>query len=642
MKSVVLLLGILIVTGTPARARGGAYVQDGRQPAAPQEVRPTGAKPVATKEAAPGKRPQPVEQVAPGRVFDVLYSVAKESRDWKNATVAVSMQAQIADLLWDHDAASARALLIRAWELTPQVKEPEEQQPSLFRNSSRRTGVRREVILVARKRSPELAKKWLEEMTQEKSAQAENSNSPRGPFDDRSARSTVLLQMALSGAEENPQAAADLAMESLQDGISFGFQQVLLKLQEKEAALSQKVFNAALTRLRTVGLVDPSELLILHSFLYTPGTIFGTNTTDDPTQQPVSMGRNQVSVKTAAEINPALSLEFLNLAAELLINAPLPVTTANPQQSARAQISVIGVLLDKTSQELPEQALALRRRMQQIETDAQFIPPPDRTEAQTPLAGESRPDYAERRIDYLEELARKETNPQRRDIAFAKTALATAIEKYERGISLAGNIRDEGLRVPLIDWLYARASLHFAQTEKLDKSYELLKKSNDPLQKAICLVVGAQQLLKEKDELRAAQWLQEARALVKSTEPGNALSHISLGIVSTYAQFDNTAAIEAFTDAVKLINQSPIASLAGDKAPQVKRFSGFGNADYTYGTKGFGLNTAIGSFSPAWFENVLESLGKITSAELRGEAIVALCRKNLRPAGGHGKVVSKR
>lgn len=636
MKQAVLLLSIWIVTCTPAQSRPGARVQDVQESAAPQEARPVGTKPAKKKEVATEKRSKPLEQVSPQRVFDVLYSVAKESKDWKNATAAASMQAQLADLLWDHDAASARALLMQAWELTPQVEEPQEQQTSRFRNNSRQTGIRREVIMVARKRSPELAKKWLEEMTQDKASQAEKSNSRMGAFDDRTARSTVLLQLALSGAEENPQAAASLAIESLQDGVSFGFQQVLLKLQEKESALSQKVFSAALARLRAVGLVDPNELLILHSFLYTPGTIFGANTADDPTQQPVSMGRNPVSVKSAAELNPALALEFLKLASDLLINAPLPAATATPQLTARAQISVIGVLLDKISRELPEQALALRGRMQQLETDAQFIPSPPQMEARAPLAGENRQDYAERRIDHLEELARKETTTQRRDIAFAKAALATSIERYERGITLAGNVRDEGLRVPLIDWLYTRASLHFAQTGQPDKSYELLKKSTDPLQKATCLVVGAQILVKEKEVLRATQWLQEARALLKSVEPDRTLTQISLGIVSTYAQFDNTVALEAFTDAVKLINQSPIASFAGDRAPQVKRFSGFGNDDYTFGTKGFGLNAAISSFNPAWFESVLDSLRKITSAELRGEAIVALCRKNLRPADNQG------
>lgn len=640
MKSAVLLLSVGIIVSASVQARVGAPARNGPELAARQEVRPAGAKPAAKKEAAPDKRAKPLEQVAPERVFDVLYSVAKESRDWTNVTAAASMQAQIADLLWDHDAAAARALLIRAWELTPQIQDSEQQSsPSLFRNNSRRTGIRREVIMVARKRAPELAKKWLEEMTQDKAAQTEKSGSSRGAFDDRTARSTVLLQLAISGIEENPQSAAALAIESLQDGISFGFQQVLLKLQEKDAALAQKVLSAALQRLRTVGMLDPNELLILHSFLYTPGTIFGANTSDDPAQQPVSMGRNPVLVKSVAEINPALASEFLKLAADLLISAPLPAATENPRLSARAQISVIGILLHKLTQELPEQALALRGRMQQLETDAQFIPSPPRTDIPAPLDRETRQDYAERRIDHLEELARKETNPPRRDIAFAQAASATAIEKYERGISLAGNIRDEDLRVPLIDWLYTRASLHFAQTGNLEKSYELLKKSKDPLQKSICLIVGAQKLLTEKDELRAAQWLQEARAIVKSSEPNQTLAHVSLGIVSTYAQLDNTVALEAFADAVKLINQSPIPPLGGEKAPQVKRVSGFVNSDYTRETKGFGLNAAISSFSPAWFESVLESLRKITNPELRGEALVSLCRKNLRPGSNFRNVV---
>ena len=78
--------------------------------------------------------------------------------------------------------------------------------------------------------------------------------------------------------DENPEAAAALAMESLQDGISFGFQQVLIRIQEKNVQLSQRVFRAALSRLKTAGMLDPNELLILYAYLYTPGRIIAANT----------------------------------------------------------------------------------------------------------------------------------------------------------------------------------------------------------------------------------------------------------------------------------------------------------------------------------------------------------------------------
>jgi hypothetical protein len=293
------------------------------------------------------------------------------------------------------------------------------------------------------------------------------------------------------------------------------------------------------------------------------------------------------------------------------------------------------VLQGRLSQQLPEQALALQRHAQQIEADAGFIPTqqPARADYVKPFDGEDKEAYALRRLDRMEELARKETDPLRRDIAFAGVALATAPAEYARGLSLAGNVRDDSLRVQLTDWLYARASLHFAQADKLDKSYELLKKIDDRSQKAICLVVGAQKLVAAKDSAQAAGWLREARAVIKAAEPDEALARIALGIVSTYAEFDDLAALDSLTAAVKLINQSTLAANAVEKAPLVKRFSGLAGDDYTHGIKGFGLNAAASGFDQTWFEDVLGSLGNIANAEMRAAAVVALCRKNLKAAG---------
>jgi tetratricopeptide (TPR) repeat protein len=404
---------------------------------------------------------------------------------------------------------------------------------------------------------------------------------------------------------------------------------VLLKLQEKKFEYARRVFLAALTRLRAVGAADPNELLILYSYLYTPGMIFGANTTADNSQSPVSKGRGAVTVKSAAEIEPALALEFLRLAADLLLRAPMPSTTADPQATARAQISVADVLMGKLSQDLPEQAVLLQSRVRQMEADAQFVPSTHSSQADGAgrRDGESPQDYAERLVDSLEDQARKETDPLRRDIAYAKAAVATAAEKYERGISLADKIRDDSLSKNLADWLYARASLHFSGADDFDKAYELLRKSDDPLQRAVCLVAGAQKLAGTKGSARAAQWLQEARAIINSAEPDEALTRVALGAVSAYARFDQAQALEVFDDAVKLLNRSPPASAAEEKAPRVERFSGFANADYTRGTEGFGLNAAVGAFGAARFDGVLSSIDKITNAELRGGAIVTLCRK---------------
>src|SRR5262249_45297883 len=154
---------------------------------------------------------------------------------------------------------------------------------------SARTGALRTVITVARKRDPELAKKWIAMLGDESRGDAA---SPGGVFDDRTRRSTVLLQMAAETVADDPKAAADLARQSLHDVISFGFQTVLIALQAKDFSLAQQVFKAALTRLQTVGMLDPNELLILASYLYTPGKVVGASTSAARGSFPLSMSRD--------------------------------------------------------------------------------------------------------------------------------------------------------------------------------------------------------------------------------------------------------------------------------------------------------------------------------------------------------------
>jgi hypothetical protein len=566
------------------------------------------------------------QQVA--RILAVLSATADDAKNWNDPAAAAKVQAQIADLMWDAAGEIARDHLIRAWETARKVEEPKRER-SRFRNESLRTEAKREVILVARKRAPDLSKKWLEQMAQE----TEQGNQPRGAFDDRTARSTLLLQMALQIVGENPDAAATLAIESLQDGISFGFQQVLIRIQEKNVELSQKVFRAALSRLKTAGMLDPNELLILYAYLYTPGRIMAANTGENSGQIQLAVGRDRPQTAVAAQLNPGLALDFLRLAANLLINAPVPSATDNPAFTARSQLSVINTLMGPISQRLPDLATALQTRTQQISTEARFSNVEQSPPANLPasLPGETSGNYAERRVDLLEEAARNESFALGRDIAYAKAALATTVESYQRGWDLAGKIEDKVLRDNLRNWLTYRVSLHFISLNNLDRAYELAAKNDDPVQRAASLVVGAQQLIKVKDTIRASQWLLEARSLVRKGDPDENSVRVALGIVSTYAKFDSVTGFEILSEAVRLMGKVNLSVRDEDRSPPIMRFSGLeASPEFTYGTAGFSLNAAIGAFGPDQFEDVLSVVDRITPAELHGLAIIELCRKYLK------------
>jgi hypothetical protein len=562
------------------------------------------------------------------RIVAVLSATADNAKTWSDAAAASKVQAQIADVIWDADPESARGYLLKAWATTEKVEIPKRER-SPFRNESPRTEARREVILVARKRAPDLSKIWLQQMAQE----SEKDRGDRGAFDDRTPRSTLLLQMALQLVQEDPEAAAGLLIDSLQDGISFGFQQVLIRIQEKNLQLSQKVFRAALSRLKTTGMLDPNELLILYAYLYTPGRILAANTDGDTGHLQVAVGRERPQIAAAAQLNPALALDFLQLAANLLISAPAPATTANPSLTARSQLSAINTLMGPIQERLPDLAVALQTRAQQISTEAQLTTTPQSMPANTPasLPGDTSASYAERRVDLLEEAARNENYTIGRDIAYAKAALATTVQNFARGWNLAGKIDDDSLRDNLKNWLTYRATLHFIKQNNLDKAYELAAKNNDMVQQAASLVVGAQQLIKVKDTTRANQWLQEARSLIKKGDPDETSVHVAFGIVSAFGKFDRVTAFEVLAEAVGHMGKTTLGPADEDRAPLLKRFSGLeSSGDFTYGTEGFSLRAAIGAFGPEQFEDVLGLVNRITPAELHGQAIIELSRKYLK------------
>ena len=561
------------------------------------------------------------------RVGEVLESTANEAKNWDDQAVASRTQAQIADLIWDANPERANTYLKQAWSTAAKVEEPKRER-SDFVNPSLRNALRRDVLLVARKRAPKLAAAWLEEMVEESKA-AEKSE--RGTFDDRTARSAVLLQMANEIVGENPQAAAELTIESLRDGVSFNFQSVLVRLQRKDSALAETVFRAALARLRAAGISDPNELLTLYAYLYTPGRVVGANSSDNRNQVQLAVGGPRVSIPAGRQ-NPTLAREFLELAADLLLSTPLPDPN-NTQIAARSLTSVIGTLLREVTEQLPEKAALLRARVQQLGPEAHFSNAPAQRAWDLPESrpGESKEDFNERRVDLLEEAAAKGRDVLTRDIGYANAAVATAVDRYQRGLDLAGKIDDKNLREGVRSWLIYRATLHLIALGNLDKARQLNAQNNDAAQRAVCFVVGAQKLLEDKDTVRASEWLREAGVILRGTDPDESFARIGFGIVSTYGRFDTQAAQDWLLFTVKLMRNAAPPSLNQDAAPAFKRITGITPiGDVAGNTRGFSLQSAVGVFSPDQFEDVLNILHEITPAEARGIAVLTLCSSYLK------------
>jgi hypothetical protein len=570
-------------------------------------------------------RAQENQQQLLTRIYDLLNATAADAKQWDDKAIAARVQAQSADLLWDANRDNATNHLKAAWDSATKFTEPKRERSAVV-NSSLRNSVRRDVLLVARKRAPQLASTWLEEMIEETAEKHE-----RGTFDDRSARSAVLLQLANETVAANPQAAAELLSESLRDGISFNFQTVLVRLQQKDPTLAENVFRVALARLRAAGMNDPNELLTLYSYLFTPGRVYGANTSDNRNQVQLAVGGPRVAMPASRQ-NPALAREFLEVASDLLLTAPVPEGSGG-QPVARSLVSVISIVLRAATEQLPEKAALLRARAQQLDSEARFstAPPQRRSDIPETRPGESRESFAERRVDLLEETAAKGRDVLTRDIGYANAAIATTVERYQRGLDLTGKIDDKNLRAGVRSWLLYRATLHFIRSGDLDQAQRLNLRNDDVVQRATCFVVGAQRLVDDKNTIRAHEWLREAGTLIKRSEANDSTARVAFGIVATYGRFDADAALEWLSFAAKLAGKVSPAALNEDQAPRFKRISGVTPiVDVGGDTRGFSLPAAVSVFPPEHFEQVLSVLNDLAAPEARGIAVLTLCRNSLK------------
>lgn len=568
---------------------------------------------------------EPIANIVNSRILNVLHETADDAKSWDDAKTSAQVQARIADIVWDIDPNSAEMYLTKAWGKSKDVKASGE-KPSEYQNSSARVEASREVLLVARKRAPELAEKWLAELTD--SAEEDFQKSNNGMFDDRTAKSAVLLQMAMQTAAENPEAAAAFAAESLRDGVSFGLQTVLIAIQEKNPELAQNVVRAALQRLRTAGIASPNEVLILYSYVYLPGLVFAASDSANQGQRTISLARDRPQIKAMAELNPGLALDFLRVAAGALLGLPYPVD----EKEARQQSDAINTILYRIGKSLPQQSRALREKLTSILASTNYSPADSAPEGSVQRQrGEKVEEYRSRVIDNLVEKAEKESNPLRRDILYAQAALKTNAEMFERGKSVAAKIQDKELQEQITNFVVYRKTLDEIKLDNFDSAYKIQSKNSNLKQKAAGLIVGANKLKKQKDTIRTGDWLSDAEKLFRKAEKSDEdWIRIGFGLTNAYGEINRIESSDAFRQTAKLIDEKEKVDFGDDKAPLASGFSGIDFVSFLNDTNGFSLKSAVLSFSKEDFEDALTSLKTIKNPKIKGFGVLALCEKYLK------------
>jgi hypothetical protein len=618
------LLAALSTTSSPATAQ--------------ESIKPRGGTPAQAVTAAGGLT---AEAQLRARAQDLAASTAEEALKWEDKAAAARVISQAADLLWDEYPDRCRAWLASAWELTAAVSAADaDEAVRRFRSTSPRSGARTAVLSVAQKHDRPFADALLARLADEKDRDAESAR--QGVFDDRTARSEQLLNLALAYAEKDPATSAELAEKSLVDGISFQLQALLLALRGRDEAAAGRVFDSALRRLST-SFTHPSEGQVLASYLFTPGRVLSPG---GVRKMLMAVG-TQVDAprRVPADDDPARTRRFLTVMQGVLLSSPEPGATADPARTAQEYAALSGSLANAYIHYAPELWPPIERHTALLTMGLTkggadtHLPSPVAEKMAAAAPGEKDEKEVERLYqEGLEEQAERESDPTARRLAYVRAALATKPEDLDRGRRLAGKIDEADLRGRLVSFLVYRTALARLQEGGIDDAVRLAAEAA-PLPRAIICITAAQRLAGArqgegtarggKKKLSALELLSTAEDILSQDGLPDEARRVRLGLVASLAPLDPGRALEAFRRAVAAINEGAPFNFSDTSAPRIADLAGASDSLLPRISTGYGLKDAVAPLSRADFENTVAAAAGLKEPAARGTCMLEIARSIL-------------
>lgn len=572
----------------------------------------------------------------------LVQNTAAEAPSWDDKKTAVRVLADSADLLWEETPGQGTKWLANAWELIDQVPpSPRNEKLKAFFTHSDQTFLRTAILSVARKHDSQLAEKFLKQLSQNELTEKKE----RGAFDDRTARSEQLLNLAQQSVDSNPDLACTLAERSLADGLSYGLQNVLTSLRTKNVELANRLFDFALARFSSAP-SDPSEAEVLAGYLFQSGFTFSTNSAG---QTILVVNPAQQNLPAVASSEPQRARNFLTALYDVMLSRPVVLESAESTQRAQQILTLGSRMAGRYNTFAPEMAPAVQGFLAQLRRQ---LSPNDEaspfTEAnRSATAGKTKKSLSddeiyEKHLSELEDKADNESDPIAKKLAYAEAATATNPKDYQRAKRSAEKIDDADLRADVISFVLYRAALFLVDKAETETALEIASQINNVSRRAVVKIAIAQRLLSSKPEKlgpeqlaltqqRAFDLLNDIDRDVKKEEPSANLVKILLGRTAILTNLDKDQALASLEQAVQVINKLDRFDLRDGAAPNLG-MSGFTASGATVAgpRRGFDFSSAIDRLIMPDFELLSAVAEKLTAKELRGVARLEVAKLYLK------------
>lgn len=580
------------------------------------------------------------------RAEDLAASTADEALKWEDKESAVRIISQAADLLWDDYPDRCRDWLKSAWGLTATVSAVDaDEAVRRFRSTSPQSLARSAVLNVAHRHDRELAEQLLEQLLESK--EQEESRAKRGVFDDRSVRSEQLLNMAMALAEKDPNTSAELAEQSLADGVSFQLQGLLLTLRKRDEAAAGRVFDQAVNRL-AIDFSHPSEGQILASYLFTPGRVASPGA---ERRMMLAVGTlDPAPSRVPAEDDPARTRRFLHVMQGVLISTPDLGAPSNPSQTSEEYMALARSLADDYRRYAPELWPPIAQRLHYVTPNSAQWGSPANVAAATGEKGlaDALSATDEGQVDQLyqqslETAAERERNPLARKLAYVRAALATRPEELKRGKSLASKVDDDDLRKRLVSFLVYRAALAQLEGGKVEEAVNTSTEAA-PLPRAIILITAAQKLVAERRSAGnsavktqrpdALRLLSAAENILQRDDLPEPAKRVRVGLAAALAPLEPGRALDVFNQAVAAINGGAPFDFSDTSAPRIADLTGASDSLLTRIRNGYGLKDAVAPLALTDFEGTVAAAARLSFPTARGTCLLEIARTIIAPDKG--------
>lgn len=561
------------------------------------------------------------------RAISMIEQTAGEAMAWNDKKTAAGVLADASDLLWPEMPKSAAKWLTRSWALTTEIpaSAQNERLKELFTRSEK-TELQARVLRIANKYDPKLAERFIKEIGDREPEERKN----RGAFDNRSARSEQLLWLADQAVDSDPDLAFNLAASSLTDGVSQTLQSVLTGLRVKRVDLANRLFDLALARFSSRP-PDPSEAEILAGYLFSSGITFSVNSEGRTIFAAISSYQR---LPPAAVSDPQRARSFLVAAYQAFFGRPIAIQTSDVMLRARRILAFGRRAGPRYAALAPEFAGPLQQSLAELQRQLD----PNATTAARESA--KKDDSTKRRTrdemyeDDLAELideADKETDPNLKKTKYAKAALATKPEHYQRAKDIISNIADDNLRADLASFVLYRAALFYVEAKEIDKAIDIAPRIENFARRAVVKIAIGRAFVSTKttdqaasdqpsvERQRAFDLLSSVDEDVRKEGPSAKAVKILLGKTAVMATLDNSLVLSSLAQAVGMINRLDWFDLRDGDAPDLElKIPGLNLRPVAVPRGGFDFHSAIDPLVVTDFEAVSDAVELLAQKEVRG------------------------